>query len=352
VVLGGGVIGMSVALELALGSFDCTLVDPSPARGASWAAGGMLSPAAEVAPGEDELLADLVAAAEAWPEFARRVESVSGVDVGYASVGSILVGYEQSDAREGARFVEQIARAGLDVVTLSSSELATIEPSLAGGLRGGWRLAGDHRVDNRLLLDALLAGLKALGVRIVEDTCTEVTTPPRGVRVELAHQGGLDADRCIVATGAAPPPEGVRQLGLPRIRPVRGVTLRLDATAGIDVPTHTIRAIVRGVHCYLVPRGDGALVIGATSEEQGHSQIARAGGIFQLLEASRAVLPGIDELALGEVAVGLRPTTDDHVPHVGHLDDHRVIAAVGHYRNGLLLAPLTARRVLELSSMP
>ena len=173
-----------------------------------------------------------------------------------------------------------------------------------------------------------------------------VTREHAGVRCSLEHQGDVVADRVVIATGALPPMAGLEELGLPRIRPVRGATLRLSGRPGIELPRRTIRAVVQGFHCYLVPRGDRELVVGATSEEQGYEPIARAGGVFQLLDAARSILPSVDELALEEVAVGLRPATSDHVPFVGPLRDPRVVAALGHYRNGILLAPLTARRVV------
>lgn len=348
VVLGAGVIGMAVALELAEASIACTLVDPTPGHGASWAAAGMLSRAAEVAPGEEALLDDLGAAAAMWPAFARRVQSAGAVDVGYAAVGSLLVGHSQSDAREAARFAGLARAAGIEIESLSAEDVERLEPTLAGGLRGGFLLPGDHSVDNRRLVEGLLAALKARGATILEDRCVAVAPLAQGLRCSLEHQGDVVADRLVVATGAAPPLQGLEDLGLPQVRPVRGATLRLSATPGAALPTRTVRAVVRGVQCYLVPRGDRELVVGATSEEQGFATIARAGGVFVLLDAARSVYPGLDELALDEVSVGLRPATSDHLAFVGVLEDPRIVAAVGHYRNGVLLAPLTARRVLEL----
>jgi glycine oxidase len=347
VVLGGGVIGMAIAFELASAAVECTLVDPAPGRGASWAAAGMLSRAAEVAPGEEAMLAELAEAADLWQDFASRVEGEGVCDVGYVASGSILVGLTASDARDAARFAAMASSAGVAVEPLSVDQVEQLEPALIGGLRAGWSLPGDHSVDNRRLVDGLIASIKALGVTIVEDRCIRVTRDHAGMRCSLEHQGDLVAERIVVATGAVPPIPGLEELDLPAIRPVRGVTLRLSSRPGVALPQRTVRAIVQGFHCYLVPRGDRELVVGATSEEQGYEPIARAGGVFQLLDAARSVLPGVDELALEEVAVGFRPATSDHVPFVSRLRDPRVVAALGHYRNGVLLAPLTARRVVE-----
>ncbi len=353
VVLGGGVIGMSIAFELASAAVECTLVDPAPGRGASWAAAGMLSRAAEVAPGEEAMLADLAEAADLWPDFARRLEVEGACNVGYVASGSILVGLTASDAREAARFAAMASSAGIAVEPLSGELVERLEPALVGGLRTGWSLPGDHSVDNRRLVEGLIASIKALGVTIVEDRCGRVTRDHAGMRCSLEHQGDLVADRVVIATGAVPAIPGLEELDLPPIRPVRGVTLRLSCPPGLELPRRTVRAIVQGFHCYLVPRGDRELVVGATSEEQGYEPIARAGGVYQLLDAARSILPGVDELALEEVAVGFRPATSDHVPFVGRLRDSRIVAALGHYRNGVLLAPLTARRVVEaLGSLP
>jgi glycine oxidase len=347
VVLGAGVVGMAIALELAEASVACTIVDPTPGRGASWAAAGMLSRAAEVAPGEESLLVDLGASAAMWPAFAAQVEAAGSVDVGYVARGSLLVGLSQSDAREAARLTGLLGAAGIAIEPLSSEEVVRLEPALVGGLRGGFLLPDDHSVDNRRLVVGLLAALKARGTTILEDRCIRVTPEASGVRCSLEDQGDVVADAVVAAIGAARPPLGLEDLGLPQVHPVRGATIRLEPTPGVVAPSRTIRAIAQGVPCYLVPRDDGALVIGATSEDQGYATIARAGGVFVLLDAARAIYPGLDELAFSEVSVGLRPATSDHLPFVGPLKDPRVVAAVGHYRNGVLLAPLTARRVAD-----
>ena len=137
--------------------------------------------------------------------------------------------------------------------------------------------------------DNLNALAKAKGVSIVEDRCIAIAAEPSGIRLSLEHQGTLRSERCVLATGAAPRVSGTEDLGLPRVRPVRGVTIRLGAVAGVGVPTRTIRGVVDGVHCYLVPRSDGSLVIGATSEELGMALVARAGGVHQLLDSPRPI---------------------------------------------------------------
>jgi glycine oxidase len=342
------VIGLTTAFELVDGVEECIVIDPAPGRGATWAAGGMLSPAAEVAPGEGDLLEDLRMAASMWPGFARRLEAESALGVDYLATGSLLVGLTRSDARDVARSARQIADAGIEIEELSGSGASALEPCLAAGVAGAWLLPSDHHVDNRLLVEALIASLKAKGVAILEDRCVEVDTSGDQVRLVLEHRGELYADRCVLATGASEPPAGTALLGLPEVRPVRGVTLRLTSPGDDPIPTRTIRAIVDGVHCYFVPRSDRSIALGATSEEHHDPFVARAGGVHQLLDAGRRVVPSLDELHLAEVAVGLRPATSDHLPYVASLRDPRVVAALGHYRNGILMAPLAARRAAHL----
>jgi glycine oxidase len=348
VIVGGGVIGMSIALSLVTRGVPCSLVDPNPGHGASWAAAGMLSPAAEVAPGEEALLAQLTEAARLWPGFAAHLAAVSGIDVDYCASGSVLVAASPSDAREAARLAAMVSSRGIDVEGIDGDAIPGVEPAIAGGIAGAWLLPGDHRVDNRLLVEALVASLKSLGVRFVEDRCTRVEATPSRLSVTLEHQGSLEADTCVLATGATRPVPGTEGLGIPSVRPVRGTTLRLGPVAGVQPITHTIRAIVDGVHCYVVPRRDGSVVVGATSEEQGYVQLARAGGVAELLEAAITVVPCLEELAFEEVAVGFRPATADHLPFVGRSHDPRVLGAVGHYRNGVLLAPLAASMAATL----
>jgi glycine oxidase len=347
-VVGGGVIGLSIAFELACEGLEVTVIDPSPGRGASWAAAGMLAPASEVAPGEESLVADLAEAASRWPQFATRIKDVGGSDVGFRETGSVLVGATPSDAREVTRMAETMRTAGVVLEPLDGEELVRREPTLAASMRSAWLLPGDHSVDNRRLVTALLEALKALGTRLVEDSCVRVVAEPSGIRLVLEGQGEVRFDRCVLATGAAQPVEGTHALGLPSVRPVRGMALRLGAVEDVVIPTRSVRAVVDGTPCYLVPRSDGSLVVGATSEEQGRRTIALAGGVHDLLAAARAVFPGVDELSFEEASVGLRPATPDHLPFVGNLADPRVIAALGHYRNGVLLAPLTGARVTAL----
>jgi glycine oxidase len=347
-VVGGGVIGLATAFELVDRVRECIVVDPAPGRGASWAAGGMLSPAAEAAPGEEALLPELRRAAALWPSFARRIEDESSIGVDYQVTGSLLVGLTRSDARDLARSARQIVDTGIDIEELSGSDASLLEPCLAAGVAGAWLLSGDHHVDNRLVLESLIGALKAKGVAIIEDRCVEIDTHGDRVRLVLEHRGELNVDRCVLATGAWLPPEGTAELGLREVRPVRGVTLRLTSTGDDPIPSRTIRAIVDGVHCYFVPRSNRSLVLGATSEEHPDMRVARAGGVHQLLDAGRRVVPLVDEYHLAEIAVGLRPATTDHMPFVATLRDERVVAALGHYRNGLLLAPLAGRMAADL----
>lgn len=347
-IVGGGIIGLAATFELATRGLSCTLIDPTPGAGASWAAAGMLAPAAEVAPGEEALQADLLAAGAMWPTFADRLYGASGVDVCFDRCGSVLVGATQSDAREVARLAGLVRAAGGTVSAVSGDEITTLEPALATRLRGAWLLEDDHRVDNRQLVRALQGAARAAGARILEDRCTAMDLHGRRVELRLEHLGEVQCDQCVIAIGASAVIPGTEALGGPTIRPVRGVTLRLGARPGVQVPTRTVRGFVDGMPCYLVPRRDGSIVVGATSEERGGEAISLAGGVRRLLDAAHTLFPAVDELAFEEASVGLRPATDDHLAFVGRTADSRVIVAAGHYRNGVLLAPLAATQVANL----
>ena len=282
------------------------------------------------------------------PPFADRLGAASGVDVGFVASSSILVGGTPSDARDLVRSARLMREAGATVEPLGSDEIEILEPALAGqGARG---LLASRRRPSGQPSRGRGARLGAQGARCPHH---RGRVRRRGDRRQpsassFAHHGALGAEVCVLATGAAHAVAGTEGSGCPGVRPVRGATLRLGPVLGVAVPTRTVRAVVDSTHCYLVPRSDGSLVVGATSEEQGYRRVAPSGGIFRLLEAARAVYPGLDELIFEEASVGLRPATEDHLPFVARLEDRRFVAAFGHYRNGILLAPLAGSQVAEL----
>jgi glycine oxidase len=328
VVVGGGVIGLSIAWRLAA-EHRVTLVDPTPARGASWVAGGMLAPVTEAWPGEEDLLDLGSASLASWPAFARDL----GIDL--HTHGTIAAGVDSADTAQLDTLADFLASRGRDVDRLTGRELRRVEPTIGPGVRSGLSVPGDLAVDNRELLRRLSSSADVEFLR----------EPVRAVRsgeVELT-ESTLLCDIAVIAAGAW---SGALHPALASaVRPVKGEILRLRARPNaLPPPRHTVRALVESRPVYLVPRGTGELVVGATQYEAGFDDEVTAGGVRDLLTYAERVMPGIAEYGLTECAAGLRAGSRDNLPLVGWLEPG-VLVAAGHHRNGLLLAPITADAV-------
>ncbi|GAA2005297.1 glycine oxidase [Nakamurella flavida] len=336
-IVGGGVIGLTVAWRAADAGHHVTVHDPDPGRGSSWVAGGMLAPVTEGRPGE-EAAQDLGSLSlERWPDFATELSAAAGRPAGLRTQGTLVVGLDPGDRSELDHLVQWLTARGRQVATLHADALRDAEPGLAPGIRRGLSVPGDLAVDNRALLGALQAAGERAGV-------VHVAAPV----ADPAALTALDADQIVLAAGAR-----VADVlpGLP-VRPVKGEIVRLHHRPGaLPPPTHTVRALAHGRHVYLVPRDDG-LVVGATQWETGHETTVTVGGVRDLLDDATAVLPGLAEFEFAEVIAGSRPMTPDGLPLIGRVDA-RTVLATGHGRNGILLAPITADAVLaELAGEP
>jgi glycine oxidase len=345
-VVGGGVIGLGIAWRAASAGLGVTVVDEAPGRGASWAAAGMLAPVTEVHYGERVLLQLNLAAAARWPEFAAELEEASGRTVGYRPAGTLAVARDVDDNAALEDLYQFQLRCGLEVERLRSRECRQLEPGLHPSIRGGVLAAGDHQVDNRALVEALLVACERAGVTMVAGWAAELATD--GDRVTgVALTGGetLDAGAVVLAAGCwSGGLGGLAAEALPPVRPVRGQLLRLRGPADQPLCQHT----VRGLEVYVVPRSDGRVVVGATVEEQGFDTRVTAGAVHDLLRAALELLPDVAELELLETVVGLRPGSPDNAPMLGPAGPRGLVVATGHYRNGILLTPVTADTVAEL----
>jgi glycine oxidase len=345
VVVGGGVIGLSCAWRAAQRGARIAVVDRSrPPAGATRVAAGMLAPVGELAFGEPELLRMTMAAAEIYPRFVAELEAVSGVSTGYSREGALHVALDRDEAAELRRVHELQRSLGLGAEWLPPRRCRELEPGLTPSLNGGVHAVDEAAVDPRALAAALLTALEAEGVEMLTGSAVEAALLDgerlAGVRTESGKE--LRAGSVILATGAwSGRIEWLPKPARPPVRPVKGQILELRARHG-RAPCSRIVASER---VYLVPRRDGRLIVGATVEEQGFDTAVTAGGVHELLREAYRLLPEVAEMELVEAATGLRPGTPDNLPLVGPAPLEGLLWATGHYRNGILLAPLTAEAI-------
>jgi glycine oxidase len=293
--------------------------------GTSRVAAGMLAPVAEADAGERALLELGLRSAALWPAFAEELVAASGVDIDYRTTGTLMLARDRDEAEALERERDLRERLGLRVERLLPSAARRLEPALAPTLRGALHLPDDHAVDPRLVCAALARAAEQAGV---------VLRPG----VEVREPAVLPADQVVVAAG----PWSAAFGGEAQVRPVKGQSLRLRDPAGPGL----LDRIVRFEGGYLVPRSDGRYVLGATTEERGFDTAVTALGVYELLRDAGELVPGILELEIEETIAGLRPGTPDNAPILGRSpSDPRLVWATGHYRNGVLLAPVTAELV-------
>ncbi|WP_445400384.1 glycine oxidase ThiO [Streptomyces sp. LE64] len=343
-VVGGGLIGLVTAWRAAQRGLGTAVVDPAPGGGAARVAAGMLAAVSELHPGEETLLALNTASAQAYPAFVAELSAVTGADLGYRRCGTLAVALDADDRAQLRELHAVQTAAGLSSEWLSGRECRRLEPMLAPGVRGGLRVDDDHQIDPRRLAAALVTACAAAGVVFHRQRAGRLRTDgERATGVVLADGTALAAGRVVLAAGSLSGRlAGVPQEVLPPVRPVKGQVLRLTVPpAHAPFLSRTVRAVVRGGQVYLVPRENGELVLGATSEELGWDTSVTAGGVYELLRDAHELVPGITELPLVETLAGLRPGSPDNAPLLGPTALDGLLLATGHYRNGVLLAPIT-----------
>jgi glycine oxidase len=350
VVVGAGLIGLATAWRLAADGIQVTVCDPTPGTQTSAVAAGMLAPVTEVEYGEDDLLALNLASVAAWPSFAKELQAVTGLSAGLHQTGTLSVAYDVDDAAALRRLADYQRRLGLEVEELSGRDSRKREPLLAAGVSGGVWVPGDHSVDNRQAVAALLRAVEVSGVTLLRQRVSHVLTAgTTAIGVQLDNGDTIHAGHVVAAAGPwSGQLDGVPHELRPPVRPVKGEVLRLRVPEAYrPALTHTVRATARGFSVYLVPRPGGELVVGATSTELGYDTRVLAGGVFALLRDARTVLPITDELELVEAIAGLRPATPDNAPIMGLSGLDGLLWATGHYRNGVLLTPITAQLIAD-----
>jgi glycine oxidase len=343
VVIGGGVIGLSIAWRAVRRGLRVTLLERDEVgRGTSWHAAGMIAPVAEVAPGEAPALALGLRSAALYPSFVEELIADGDVDgVGYTRCGTLLVARDGDDARVLERELSLRDSLGLSdsVARLLPSAARRLEPALAPTLRLALDLQEDHAVDPRALCGALARAVLRGGGEIRERAPVRALD---GGAAVLADGTRVAGGQTVIAAGAW---SGALSDEL-TLRPVKGQIMRLHDPAGPGLLTRVIRM----GPAYIVPRGDGRYVIGATSEERGFDTTVTAGAVFALLRDAAELVPGVSELVIDEFTAGLRPGTADNLPLIGAAPSGAsgVWWATGHFRGGVLLAPATAELVVAM----
>lgn len=354
-VIGGGLIGCAIALRLAQAKLRVAVVDRGePGCEASGAGAGMIAPQGETTE-PDDLYTLCAASRDLYPAFAAEVEELSGQSVRFSQQGTLFAALDESQAAEIDRVYRSQAAAGLVVERLGPGEAHRLCPQLAPANLGALLMTGDHRVDNEVLIAALQAACRRAGVTFHLHT-TVTRLGARAGRVETADaQNGAQAEGftagVFVLAAGAWSGEVAASLGIPiATRPCRGQLIELQ---GADNFSLTLRA----GHHYLVPRSGGRLVAGSNMEYAGFSKAVTAEGLRSILASAEKMAPAVGRMQFRRAWAGLRPDTADHLPILGRAEPANLILATGHFRNGILLTPVTAKLISELilsgsSSMP
>ncbi|AEW93599.1 MULTISPECIES: glycine oxidase ThiO [Streptomycetaceae] len=350
-VVGGGIIGLVTAWRAAQRGLRTAVADPAPGRGAARVAAGMLAPVTELQYGEQTLLEFNLASARRYPSFAAELAEATGADIGYRECGTLAVALDADDRAQLRELHAFQGSLGLSAQWLSGRECRRLEPMLSPAVRGGLRVDGDHQTDPRRLAAALLRAAELAGVVLHRAEAARIEVAgDRAVGAVLSDGTFVAAGRTVLAAGSwSGTVAGVPEHVLPPVRPVKGQVLRLRMPPGATpFLSRTVRAVVRGGHVYLVPRENGELVIGATSEELGWDTTVTAGGVYELLRDAHELVPGVTELALTETIAGLRPGSPDNAPVLGPTELPGLLLATGHHRNGVLLTPVTGDVMAEV----
>jgi glycine oxidase len=344
-VVGAGVIGLSIAWRLARRGLSVAVFDRAQSgTGTSLAATGMLAAAAEHEPGGEDLLMLALESQRLWPQFRSELEADSGLSIGYRSEGTLVVALGRDEVERMRFRFEHQQRAGLDTRWLRGIEVRALEPGLRPSVAAGIACDGDHQVDPRLLIPALVHALQSRGGRLFEN-CPVTSLEISGGRISglVTAAGICQARTVIVANGV-----WAADILLPQcidipLRPLKGQALALKTTR----QTSTLSRVVWTEQIHLAPKSDGRLIVGSTMEDAGFNAAITAGGALALLEGVHRALPSSEEMEIETIWSGFRPTTDDDSPILGTTGIRGLLIATGHHRNGILLAPVTAAALEE-----
>jgi glycine oxidase len=341
VIAGGGLIGASIALELAEAGLRVGLFDArEPGREASWASAGMISPAPEN-PEMIPFVPMSLASAKLYPEFVRKVEELAGAAVGYRKDGAIEVIVDGNAQEELSTVIALQHGVGLKAEALSAEKARKMEPALTEEIRAAVFREDEGSVDARALTDAMLKAARRRGVQICAGNGAKAVWKT-GERCQglMLENGQVEAGWTVIAAGCfSAKIEGVAAYA--PVFPAKGQMIALRCEA---VEIHRPLWLE---HTYLVPRNDGRIIAGSTIERAGFDHAVTAGGLKKILNEAIRLAPGLEKARVVESWAGLRPDSPDHLPIIGPTDLEGLLMATGHFRSGILLAPVTAVMIRE-----
>jgi glycine oxidase len=341
VVAGGGVIGASIAFELASEGMSVAVFDAQmPGREASWASAGMISPAPENFT-MASLLPISVASVHLYPDFLGRVEELSGKTVGYRKDGALDLFLNGMGQNEIDELLALHHGAGLRAEALSGPEAREIEPALTGDLRAAVHRPDEASLDNRLLTEATLEAARRRGVEIfpgngAKAVWTEGTTC-KGLQLQ---SGRVEAKWTVIAAGCF-------SARIDGVAPYAPVTPAKGQMMALRCDTVNLKKDLWCGHMYLVPRHDGRIIAGSTVEYEGFDRSVTVAGMKKILTGAISLVPALEAARIEETWAGLRPDSPDHLPILGPTDLNGLLIATGHFRSGILLTPVTARLIRE-----
>ena len=366
-IVGGGIIGLSIAYEASRGGRSVLIIEKnSPGGGATPVAAGMLAPVSEAEPTIPEMIELGLESCRLYPEFIACIEEESGLDCRYRTEGTLQIAMDRDQMEKLEHRAMRHQELGLETIRLIRRQVLELESSLSPRVVGGILSETDRQVDPRAMAAGLVAALTQRGVTIAAATeLAEIRRDAAGAieAVSLRQGSGAAADdggtgdrdettvptttvrtTSVVAAAGAWTNQVIPELAALPLRPVKGQVVRLRGARPEEMP---LQHVVTTPDVYLVPRDDGELVVGASMEEQGFDDRPKAGVTMDLLVHAWRALPCVYDLEVTEINVGFRPTLRDHKPAIGALGNDGLYVATGHFRNGIMLAPVTAKYLVE-----
>ncbi|MGK7955607.1 MAG: glycine oxidase ThiO [Crocosphaera sp.] len=333
IIIGGGIIGMAIAVDLKLRGASVTVCNRNFPQTASLAAAGMLAPHAEAIP-PGPLLDLCLKSRWLYPEWIRKLQDLTGLDLGYNPCGILAPVYDLPSVEVRHKNHSQ---------WLDKTAIRLYQPGLGDDVVGGWWYAEDGQVDNRQVMQGLRQAAQQLGVDVRDGVTVQTLQQKQGkVTGILTNQGELTGNTYIMASGS-----WVSQILPLPVRPIKGEMLAVKMPSTPHEP-YPLQRVLYGPGTYLVPRQNGRLIIGATSEDIGWTPHNTPQGIETLIKRATRLYPDVAHWEIEEFWWGYRPGTPDELPLLGHYSCNNLILATGHYRNGILLAPVTASLIADL----